>query len=361
MSIRTIVGLAVVLGFRLVAGPLEEWSKMKPMVPRGYLCVRTTNAPNIDGQLDEAAWQRAPWTEEFVDIRGPSQPKPWFPTRAKMLWDDQYFYIAAQLTEPHVWATITQRDAVIFQDNDFEVFIDPDGDAHQYYEFEMNALNTVWDLRLVKPYKDGGPALNEWDIAGLKTAVHIEGTLNDSRDLDRHWTVEIALPWKALGEYSKVAAPPQDGDRWRVDFSRVEWKTEIVNGRYQKVPQRPEENWVWSPTGIVDMHRPEKWGLVEFSTSTQGGRSIKPGPTEVARDQLQEIYYRQRGFRESQHRYAKDRKELALEEVSFEGCSIQKTPEGYEATVPIRRSEIGSTRTGAIAHIREDARFWITP
>ena len=57
-----------------------------------------------------------------------------------MLWDDEYFYVAAELEEPDIWATLTERDAVIFYDNDFEIFIDPDGDSHEYYEFEMNAL-----------------------------------------------------------------------------------------------------------------------------------------------------------------------------------------------------------------------------
>ena len=56
-----------------------------------------------------------------------------------MLWDDQFFYVGAELEEPHVWATLTERDSVIFHDNDFEVFIDPDGDTHLYYELEMNA------------------------------------------------------------------------------------------------------------------------------------------------------------------------------------------------------------------------------
>ena len=64
-----------------------------------------------------------------------------------MLWDDEYFYFAAELIEDQIWATLTERDSVIFYDNDFEIFIDPDGDSHQYYEFEINALNTVWDLR----------------------------------------------------------------------------------------------------------------------------------------------------------------------------------------------------------------------
>ena len=60
---------------------------------------------------------------------------------------------------------MTERDSVIFRDNDFEVFIDPDGDTHAYYELEINALGTVWDLLLLKPYRDGGPAINGWDIA----------------------------------------------------------------------------------------------------------------------------------------------------------------------------------------------------
>jgi hypothetical protein len=44
------------------------------------------------------------------------------------------------LESPHVWATLTNHDTVIFQDPDFEVFIDPDGDTHNYYEFEINPL-----------------------------------------------------------------------------------------------------------------------------------------------------------------------------------------------------------------------------
>ena len=60
-----------------------------------------------------------------------------------MLWDDKYLYIGAEMEEPHVWATLTKHDSVIFHDNDFELFVDPDGDNHNTTEFEMNALNTA--------------------------------------------------------------------------------------------------------------------------------------------------------------------------------------------------------------------------
>ena len=139
----------------------------------------------------------------------PAGPPPRFQTRARMLWDDTYLYVGALLEEPHVWGTLTQHDSVIFHDNDFEIFIDPDGDNHEYYEIEINALNTEWDLFLKKPYRDGGPAINEWEIPGLKTAVHVSGTLNDPSDSDRSWSVEFAIPWKSLAEHAHRPTRPE--------------------------------------------------------------------------------------------------------------------------------------------------------
>lgn len=243
---------------------------LPPDIPLHYVCYHTPTAPHIDGVLDDECWKKAPWTASFQDIRGKDFPKPAYDTRVKMLWDDHYFYVAAYLEEPHIQGTITQRDAVIFHDNDFEVFIDPDGDTHLYYEFEMNALNTIWDLLLVKPYREGGPALNGYDAKGLRSAVYIDGTLNDPSDIDKAWYVEIAFPLDVLAELNGNRKP-SDGDQWRVNFSRVEWHTTIENGKYVKEKDPisgktlPEENWVWSPQGVVDMHRPEMWGFIHFS------------------------------------------------------------------------------------------------
>lgn len=232
--------------------------------PKSYECARAQGAVVIDGKLEDAAWARAAWTDDFVDIEGDRKPKPRFRTRAKMLWDDRYLYIAAELEEPHVWGTLTKHDAVIFHDNDFEAFFDPDGDTNTYYEFEINALNTGWDLFLPKPYRFGGKADNGWEIPGLKTAVWVEGTLNDPRDTDRRWTVEMAFPWGAFDRHAGGGHAPKRGERWRVNFSRVEWQHRVVNGRYEKVPGTKEDNWVWSPQGEINMHIPERWGFVRF-------------------------------------------------------------------------------------------------
>ncbi|MFT4112139.1 carbohydrate-binding family 9-like protein [Silvibacterium sp.] len=222
--------------------------------PLSYECQRATSPIHIDGKLDDPAWQKAPWTTDFVDIEGDKQPRPKYRTRVKMLWDDQYLYIAAELEEPDVKATLTKHDSVIFHDNDFEVFVKPLPETESYYEFEINALNTGWDLFLPKPYNKGGSADNSWDIEGLKTAVAVQGTLNDSRDKDHGWTVEIAYPLSAFASRQTVPHP-QSGTTWRINFSRVEW-----------TPGKPrEDNWVWSPQGVINMHVPERWGYLHFS------------------------------------------------------------------------------------------------
>jgi hypothetical protein len=231
--------------------------------PERYECRRAPSPIRIDGKLDDPAWQSAAWTGYFVDIEGAAKPAPRFRTRAKMLWDDRRLYIAAELEEPHVWATLTAHDSVIFRDNDFEVFLNPTGDTLNYFEFEINALNTGWDLFLPRPYRKRGKADNSWEIPGLETAVAIDGTLNDPRDRDRGWTVEIAMPWPAFTEHSGKGRP-NVGDEWRINFSRVEWQVDVVAGKYVKRPGLREDNWVWSPQGEIDMHVPERWGYVRF-------------------------------------------------------------------------------------------------
>ena len=250
--------------------------------PERYVAYRTPAGLVIDGRLDEPAWEAASWTADFVDIEGSARPHPRFRTRAKLLWDDASLYVAAQMEEPHVWGTLVERDAVIYYDNDFEIFIDPDGDTHQYFELEINALGTLWDLLLVKPYRDGGPAINGWYIRGLDAAVWVDGTLNQPSDQDRGWTVELAIPWAALAEAAHRPAPPEPGDQWRVNFSRVQWRTDTLNGAYTILRDtlpgrtRPEDNWVWSPQGLINMHYPEMWGLVQFAAAALEAIDYQP-------------------------------------------------------------------------------------
>ncbi len=342
-----VLGTALLNTSEVAADSISDWARMRAIVPRGYVCRSTVRAPKIDGQLDDPAWQAAAWTDRFVDIEGRAKPKPRFLTRVKMLWDHKHFYIAADMQEPHVWGTLTRHDSVIFHDNDFEVFIDPDGDTHEYYEFEMNALNTGWDLFLPRPYKDGGRADNSWDIPGLKTAVHVRGTLNDPSDVDRGWSVEIAIPWKVLAVSANRKSPPASGDQWRVNFSRVEWRHLIKDGSYAKVPRKREDNWVWSPQGIIDMHRPEKWGTVQFSDGKTATR-FRPDPAAPARTALMTVYHHQKSYVRKHRTWAASLKDLGLGSEKWAGLSgppvIELTSKGYVATAEIRTPGGGTQR-----------------
>jgi hypothetical protein len=358
----------------LVAGTLAAAAVPHVLIPEpktafaplAYVCRRAAGPIKIDGRLDEASWADAEWTEVFGDIEGSSKPAPRFRTRAQMLWDDRYFYIGAYLEEPHVWATLTERDSIIFQDNDFEVFIDPDGDTHAYYELEMNALNTVWDLLLVKPYRDGGPAVHSWDIQGLKTAVHIMGTLNDPSDRDKAWTVEIALPFAVLKEcIPDKPERPAAGDQWRVNFSRVEYRLDVENGAYVKAKDAgtgqplPEDNWTWTPQGIINIHYPEMWGYVQFSakTSGRGREKFDRRPEEKVKWALRKVYYAEWARYSERAGFGADVDALGLKGQSAlkaKGWSyppaIHTTPGLFEA--------IYSAKSGESWHIRQDGLVW---
>jgi hypothetical protein len=188
--------------------------------PRSYVVYRTFSEINIDGRPDEKSWQKAKWSELFQDIEGDKKPVPTYFTHMKMLWDDSNLYILAELEEPHVWAYYTKRDMIIYHENDFEVFIDPDGDTHNYFEFEINAQNTVMDLFMPKPYRNGGKYDIGWNAAGFKSAVSIDGTINDPADLDKKWTIEMAIPFSSL-EFNGKYMVPKNGDYWKINFSRV--------------------------------------------------------------------------------------------------------------------------------------------
>ncbi|QQL45424.1 carbohydrate-binding family 9-like protein [Sulfuriroseicoccus oceanibius] len=308
MNILRPTGMALMaMGLARADVPMPDYRLDVPvpageLAPQVYRAQKSAQPVVVDGKADDGVWQTAEWTADYIDIEGESKPKPWHRTRCKMAWDDRYFYVFAEMDEPHLWATLTKRDSIIFYDNDFEVFIDPDRDNHQYAELEVNALNTVWDLALVKPYRDGGPAVHGWDIAGLKTAVALDGTLNDPSDEDRGWSVEIAIPHHALKELAKGNFPPLPGDRWKVNFSRVQWSLEpdATNPHgYRKQTDaktgkpKSEHNWVWSPQGIVNMHYPERWGVVEFADGS-ADELVQITEDERVVDVLMAHYYQAR-------------------------------------------------------------------
>ena len=256
-----------------------------------YTAYRAAELIAIDGHLDEPSWLAAPRSPRFRDMThgGPAVHD----TRAAVLWDDANLYVGFWIEEPFVEATLKNRDDPIYQNNDVEVFI---AGQDTYYEFEINAYGTVYEVLFVwedayerdaydqepglarnapgaQPFygvglKDHprGPRMGffQWDLPGMQSAVHIDGTLNDNSDRDRGWTVELAFPWSGMDLLTRGdgrAVPPNNGDTWGMDFSRF-------NQYREAPPAQDNTGWCWSPHGIMDSHIPEVFTQVTFSTET---------------------------------------------------------------------------------------------
>ena len=272
---------------------------MKPAItPARYTCYRAAGPIHIDGKLDEPSWQLAPRSTPFVDIV--TGAPAWFDTRVALLWDDQCLYFGFWVEETDVWGTLTERDSKIWEENDVEVFI---GGRDAYYEFEINALNTVYEVFWI--WKDihlpGGPYYGrpdfdpgtqrtmvldgvgghvhergerwgflDWDFPGMTSAVHVDGALNSRANTDRGWTVELAFPWQGLSLLADGRQlPPRPGDVWRIDCSRFE-----KIGRDRQALD-PCAGWTWNRHGHYDSHIPETFTYVHFSTEVVGKQSEK--------------------------------------------------------------------------------------
>lgn len=259
-----------------------------------YVCRRTPGAIAVTGRLEDPAWALAERSPRFVDMVTGSPGL--FDTRAAALWDDESLYVGFWVEEPQVKAELTERDSLIFLENDVELFI---AGEDCYYEFEINALGTVYEvffiwqdaygkgsrfdvaefdlleqkaLSFAGDYDRTGAsfwkgthprgarwAFRDWDFPGLRSAVHVEWEHPEQAEIHKGWRVELALPWSGFRQLAGARSlPPKDGDVWQMFFGRFEKL--VLSG--QEV--QPHPAWVWTPHGVYDTHQPECWTKVRF-------------------------------------------------------------------------------------------------
>lgn len=276
-------------------------------IPNHYAIARTGSQMSIDGKDLESSWTNAAWSDEFEDLEGTGK-KGAYSSRFKLLWDNDYLYVYARFEDDHIWAKLNEHDLPVFQDNAFEIFIDPEGDNRNYVEFQINAFAAVWDLLLTKAPRNGGASITDWDIKGLKKAVHIEGTLNNPGDKDKFWSVELAIPFHAF-RYGGGSAKPKSGTVWRMNLTRVFRPVDIVNSEYIKKTGangrlvNPAYT-CWSPPGIINFHLPERWGYVRFSEANTSQYDFLSTEQEQAKLKLWKLYYLQQEYKKSTGTFA---------------------------------------------------------
>lgn len=290
--------------------------------PKSYVLNYSNNSIKIDGNLSENEWINSQWSDYFVDIEGNIKSVPQYKTRVKMLWDENYLYISAELEEPHIWANKKPEKDIVFRDNVFKIFIDPDNNMHDDFEIQINPANQMLFLIMNKPYRDGGAPVSGWIPIGYKSAVKINGTINLSKDIDQSWTAEIALPLAAFNFNPKDL---KQNTRFRINFLRTNFDFEVKDGVYTKVLDKNEKPFpphysCWTPQGIINMHYPERWGYTIFSEKTSSDKttSLQLPYSEKQRKYLWLVYYKQKEFFKKNNRYASNLNELNIAEASIE-------------------------------------------
>jgi glucose/arabinose dehydrogenase len=186
-----------------------------------YTCRFTEEPIAIDGTLDEAAWKDAVEVGEFslpwlgTDARPAAKA-----TRAKLLWDREYLYVAADMDDADLYADITDHDGQIWDNDVFEVFVKPAVDKPAYYEFQVNALNTQFDCFI--PRRGHVGRFKKLHEFGIESAVRLRGTLDDWTDTDEGWSVEMKIPWSS---FMHTGGRPEPGDEWRFALCRYDHDT----------------------------------------------------------------------------------------------------------------------------------------
>jgi Carbohydrate family 9 binding domain-like len=199
------------------------------------ICSRREAGPlTTDAESD--FWRGLP-AVAFGDVVSGAEPEQGTSVRAA--WDAEELRVLFHASDTHAWATLTERDAPLYEEEVVEVFLDPVGDSESYFEIEVNPLNAVLDL-VLRRNRSGYVKDFAWRCQGLRTAV---------ATTDAAWTAELAIPFRSL-----ITAPPQAGDRWRVNFCRID-----------RPPGVPRELTAWSPAGRANFHTPERFGVLQFA------------------------------------------------------------------------------------------------
>ncbi len=216
-TLMPLVALLLLAGCRPADSVPPASRAASPPLP-AVICRFTAKPIVIDGSLDDAAWADA------VEVAGFSLP--WLPgnppaaaaTRAKLLWDQDHLYIAADMDDGDLYADVIEHDGQTWDNDVFEAFLKPALDKPAYYEFQVNAANTQFDCFI--PRRGHVGRFRRFHAFGIESAVKLRGTLDDWTDRDQGWSVELKIPWTS---FMHTGGRPEPGDEWRLALCRYDY------------------------------------------------------------------------------------------------------------------------------------------
>jgi hypothetical protein len=182
-------------------------------VPRTYVARQASTPIQIDGRLDEAAWQGADTVSDFYIYLSGGARAPQA-TTTRFLWDQSYIYVGFELLDTHIRSIGGGHDGNLWDGDNAELFLQPTPGRLPYYEWEFSPNGDVFDaLYPTRFATDPDPRLYE---SGVLTGITIHGTDGNDTDVDQGWSLELAIPRSSLPAFSS-------GDRWSFLSSRYDY------------------------------------------------------------------------------------------------------------------------------------------
>lgn len=195
--------------------------------------------PTWSGTADAWPWHGLPALSAFVCIDG-SGPAH-YATTTRWCYDEWALYVRFDCHDPDIWATYTQRDDPLYDEEVVELFIAPGStQPTHYYELEINPNGVIFDARID-------------NSSGVRAALGVDTRWNPALycvahrdDPAQHWSVTLAVPW------AEIAPPGPLPQVWRANCYRIERSRGAAT-----------EYSAWSPTLAVpaDFHVPAHFGV----------------------------------------------------------------------------------------------------
>jgi hypothetical protein len=161
----------------------------------------------LDGRLNEGAWANAPAYSLMRPLKANfGLPESMQRTvgenlrekcTVKLLWDDNNLYVGAEAEDSDVMNEGKEDQTHLYRTGDLiEVFLKP-ADENYYWEIYGSA-NSKKTWFAFPSRGRGTPSVLAYLPEDLKVSCAVDGTLNNWRDKDKGWTVEIMIPIKEL-------------------------------------------------------------------------------------------------------------------------------------------------------------------
>ncbi len=201
----------------------------------------------LDGRLEEPAWQTATVYHLALSQAQLNRGKKLTePGEVRIVWDDKFLYLGIKFYDSDIKARGTRDQLYHYKYGDVvELFLKPENQTWywEFYATPHSRKSSFWLPR----HKKG---LTRKEI-GLQVAAYCEGSLNNSRDKDQFWSVEMAVPIK------KIASPEQPfkpGEKWRILVARYNHKRYLRHAELSMTPQLSK----------ADYHRHQEYGILQL-------------------------------------------------------------------------------------------------